>query len=1141
MIIKLDNTLAKIKYDTESADLAEKIDDYLYQSLADMVPGARFAKNFSANGVGGWDGKVHLYSKSDRVFAVGLLKRVEKILDANRFIWGFTYEVFDNRPDSFVKDSDIEDAFTLDNGNFILRDYQREAVKDVFNSGHGGILNSSVSSGKCVVGNTYLLTNTGYKKIRSIVDKSLASSDNKDGIVQPYSGLQLINRKGVSEKPIAVTLNGRKNTIKIETRSGLSEVVTPNHPLLVVRNSMPEWVKANNIKVGDHLVERIGTETYGNAHYPANDAYALGALVADGTLSQENVISMTSGDKRIVDRVYKFLSKYSNASLPKWDNKNHYWYTRLFGKDIVATLHRKYKIPYSVAKGKKIPDVILESDKETQIQFLSGYFECEMSYSKDKHIVEVTSASHDLVMQVTLLLRNMGIMCKINNKIVKKYINNYYGNITIISYSTNKFFNTFHFITEQRKQQALDAQDGKRVIRNTFSSLPYPNEVLENYYKQTTKMYPNTSSSRRNYFGKPKLTGNGTYKIAEGIEKYPLEGSVYNKLKLLVDKNIIYDTVNKIEDGGVQDTYDVSVPLTHSFIGNGIINHNTAMAASSIKAVLPNLHSDERIALFTNNTDIFKQNIVNLKKFLGVDIGYLGGGKKKIKQVMVCMIPTVYSYLKIDPEANLKPTPKQSQIKKMATIYYDKFLDSNNPYKSLRSFVNLYEPIKKVDYKTKEMLEDILYACASDEDVIREFKHKREEYYAIVKEKNGDAVKKRKFIDDLLDSFVMFVADECVTGDTSIALGNGRKCPISKIHKGDKISTGIVTDITTTDRQPVYEIRTKTHALTGSIMHPVATYNKDVPGNIEYKPMGNIKIDDYVIVVTANHIRVERVRQAFSTNRYEKLYSLSVDTGAYVSNGILSHNCHHGKSDTWYQVLLACRNSVYKVGLSGSIDPNDPITISRLQGIFGGIIFKLKSKELVDNGTLAKPTIVISQINEPKIMAKGSKWHDVYAAGIVNNTYRNQLIAALAKNSMDNGKITLIIVQQLEHMKNIANYLNDLGAPYDFVVGDIDGDTRAEKIEKLREGKTKIMLATSVFDEGIDVANIDVLIMAAGGKSLRQNVQRVGRVLRKKTGKENKAIIFDFYDDTNKILRKHSNDRIEIYKNEQYDIKMVGK
>lgn len=98
---------------------------------------------------------------------------------------------------------------------------------------------------------------------------------------------------------------------------------------------------------------------------------------------------------------------------------------------------------------------------------------------------------------------------------------------------------------------------------------------------------------------------------------------------------------------------------------------------------------------------------------------------------------------------------------------------------------------------------------------------------------------------------------------------------------------------------------------------------------------------------------------------------------------------------------------------------------------------------------------------------------------------------------------------------------------------------RKQGLEDMKTGKLKVIIATSILDEGVDISGIDVLIHVAGGKSLRQVLQRVGRSLRKKE-EDNSTIIFDFLDNTNVFLQRHGEERQEIYEKEQFDIDILN-
>ena len=74
-------------------------------------------------------------------------------------------------------------------------------------------------------------------------------------------------------------------------------------------------------------------------------------------------------------------------------------------------------------------------------------------------------------------------------------------------------------------------------------------------------------------------------------------------------------------------------------------------------------------------------------------------------------------------------------------------------------------------------------------------------------------------------------------------------------------------------------------------------------------------------------------------------------------------------------------------------------------------------------------------------------------------------------------------------------------------------------------------MISTIFDEGVDIPEVNVLIIAAGGKSEVKTIQRIGRGLRKK--KVGGVLVFDFKD-ASKFLDRHSIDRIKVYQKEGF-------
>lgn len=65
---------------------------------------------------------------------------------------------------------------------------------------------------------------------------------------------------------------------------------------------------------------------------------------------------------------------------------------------------------------------------------------------------------------------------------------------------------------------------------------------------------------------------------------------------------------------------------------------------------------------------------------------------------------------------------------------------------------------------------------------------------------------------------------------------------------------------------------------------------------------------------------------------------------------------------------------------------------------------------------------------------------------------------------------------------------------------------RREILEWFRQGRFRIIVTSKVLDEGIDIPEASLGIIVSGTGSSREFVQRLGRLLRKKEGKEAELI-----------------------------------
>ena len=162
---------------------------------------------------------------------------------------------------------------------------------------------------------------------------------------------------------------------------------------------------------------------------------------------------------------------------------------------------------------------------------------------------------------------------------------------------------------------------------------------------------------------------------------------------------------------------------------------------------------------------------------------------------------------------------------------------------------------------------------------------------------------------------------------------------------------------------------------------------------------------------------------------------------------------------------------------------------------------------------------------------------------IVTNKQRLDFVCNLLRHLRGN---TLCLFQLVEkHGKILYNELKEDENVY-FVYGGTDTRAR-EKIRGLVEthSKSTTIASFGVFSTGVNIRNINNIVLASPSKSKIRVLQSIGRGLRTSSSKDS-VLIYDIADDISYKERRnytlnHFTDRINIYNEEQfnYDISRV--
>lgn len=229
---------------------------------------------------------------------------------------------------------------------------------------------------------------------------------------------------------------------------------------------------------------------------------------------------------------------------------------------------------------------------------------------------------------------------------------------------------------------------------------------------------------------------------------------------------------------------------------------------------------------------------------------------------------------------------------------------------------------------------------------------------------------------------------------------------------------------------------------------------------------------------------------------------------------IFFDECHHAAAKTIYRIGMNCRQDTQIYGLSATPFLRDEDNLM-VEAVLGPIVYRIGEQELISGGFIVNPTITFLRTKD-----LGKKYFfvykDAYDELIMKNEARNIRICSLIENDRKH----LILVTRVEHGELLHQMLKHKGSV--FLHGGLSKEERTKT-------DAPILIATGIYDEGVDIPEIDVLIIAGGGKSDIKTIQRVGRALRPSKNKTG-VKIFDFYD-RGKWIESHAKSRVKLLSN----------
>jgi len=263
---------------------------------------------------------------------------------------------------------------------------------------------------------------------------------------------------------------------------------------------------------------------------------------------------------------------------------------------------------------------------------------------------------------------------------------------------------------------------------------------------------------------------------------------------------------------------------------------------------------------------------------------------------------------------------------------------------------------------------------------------------------------------------------------------------------------------------------------------------------------------------------------------------------------ILIDESHNASQDRYQNILK--KDFTYRFGFSATpFNPKNKLKTYKVKAWIGDIIYDKPAKELIDEGYLAKPLIVFyrikkvvkdikknSKIVEQEVEIFDQQWAGAERNGIVLNKYRNKVIKFLANNLP--GTVLVLTKYVESHGMKLHEEIDDAL----YLSGKNKLEERKQAVRMLENNEIKVIIASTIFDEGIDLRRCNNVLMCGSGKSYEKTLQRIGRGMRKfidEDGVEKQTVkVFDFYDETHPILEKHAKERIAFMEAEGYEVRI---
>jgi adenosylcobalamin-dependent ribonucleoside-diphosphate reductase len=467
---------------------------------------------------------------------------------------------------------------------------------------------------KCVTGDTLVASEDGLVRLGRLYEGEVPDSFRPERM--------LVASIGGPQKTDAFYYGGERPVRRVVLRSGHALTGTPNHRLMVAGDGELTWKRLDEIEVGDEVATQYGSDLW--APLPARLAVMPGGPSAGqeearlpqemtedlafllGAYASQGCSSRSTGTVRIACAADSVLERVAAAVRSTFGIEPSVGcptagcpFVEISSKTVVQLLEQLGCGPSASAK--RIPDALLRSTRRHVLAFLQGL-------ALGAHVTEsptgawsIRLGSPALLDDLQVVLNNLGVVHSRTAKLDAGDGTTYHE-VHATGVHAQTIARLVPFL-EPEKAAAARRLLARSCTQGTSDVVPGITGP---------ELYQLLPEGRRSRFGH-LLAGRARQVSRTSLERVAaVEGVVLPPwLRTVLEDGLYFSPVTEVADAGLRTVYDLSVPSTHAFVGNGIVNHNTVNMPEDVTVEdIEQLHIDawklgiKAVAIYRDNCKV---------------------------------------------------------------------------------------------------------------------------------------------------------------------------------------------------------------------------------------------------------------------------------------------------------------------------------------------------------------------------------------------------------------------------------------------------------------------------------------------------------------------------------------------------------